>query len=144
MTTLLRPNTAVVARQQSSGTSNTGSPVPAAPLEVYSGLVCLIDAISALRSFELVSGGGSEPVTIGGHMLVADGANITGTPGSPVTVNGVAMVISANGRGAFPDVQKGDKITKEDGTEYLVIGVHQYTDVAPNLQAELQLGKAWS
>jgi hypothetical protein len=144
VTTLLRPNTAVVERQAYGGTSNTGTPVNAPATTVYAALDCLIDAISALRGFELTSAGGSQPITIGSHMLVADGANITGTPGAGITYNGVAMIFSANGRAAFPDIRKGDLITKEDGTQYRVIGVHLYSDVSPNLQAELQLGKAWA
>jgi hypothetical protein len=146
--TLLRPNTAVVERKQTSGVSNTGTPVPAAPEQVYAALPCLIDAISALRSFELTQADGAQPVTIGGHMIVVDGANITGTPGDTVTVtvwgNPIEMIIAPNGLAAYPDIQKNDRITREDGTEYLVIGVHQYPGVTPNLQAELQLGKAWS
>lgn len=140
---LLRPNTAIVDRQQTAGTSNTGTPVPAPPRTIYAGLPCIIDAISALRSFELDQARGSEPVIIGGHMLVADGANIHGTPGTVLTFNGVKMVIAPNGRAAFPDVREGDRITGEDGLQYLALGVHHYSDVFPNIQVQLQLGKAW-
>jgi hypothetical protein len=144
MSTFLRPNTATVERKNATGTtSNTGTPVPAAPSTIYASLPCMIDSVSALRGFELTAAGGQQPITIGSDMLICDGANIHGTPGQAVTVNGVAMLIASNGRAAFPDIRKGDRITREDGLEYLAIGVHRFSDVFPNLQADLQLGKAW-
>lgn len=144
MTTILRPNVARIDRQQSGGTSNTGTPVPASPITIYTALPCLLDTISALRSYDLEVARASQADILGSFMLVADGANVHGTPGDEVTVNGVVMKIAPNGRAAFPDILKGDRATGEDGLQYLVLGVHLYSDVFPNVQAQLALGKAWS
>lgn len=146
MSTLLRPNTATVQRKATTGrVSNTGAPIPAGPETVYAELPCFIE--SALTRAEIVTAGGAagQPVTTDTVMMVADGVNVSGcSPGDVVTVNGVMMIVAANGRAAFPDLRNDDKITREDGTEYLVLRTQSYPDVFPNIQAHLALGKAWT
>lgn len=141
----LRPNSAKIERKGTSGTSNTGEPVQGAPTTIYAALPCYIE--SNPRWAEMESAGGNMgPVMYDRRVsMVADGIITPGaTPGATVTdVNGNEQIVAGNGRAAFPDIQVNDRVTDENGNEYLVAAIQFYYDVFPNIQVQLDRGKAW-
>jgi hypothetical protein len=140
----LRPNTATVQRKGNGGSSNAGDPLPSAATTVLSGLPCFIGmAMASLRADLVDSRMG--PNVQSDYVLIADGIAAGGAaPGTTITKNGIPYVVAANGRDAFPDIRDEDRITREDGVEFLVVGPPMtYTDVFPCIQAHLVYGKAW-
>lgn len=141
----LRPNTAKVEREQTGGTSGAGDPLPTAPLTVYTDLPCLVDMMP--RGGDIVDSKVG-PVIAQVYTLYADGVSAAGNPPGAtleVTIGGktYAFIVSDNGRSAFPDVRKNDRITDERGRAFLVLAVAQYYDVEPGIQAHLHIDKAW-
>ncbi len=140
-----RPNTVTVQRMQTSGTSGAGDPLPTAPVTIYAALPCLVDMMP--RGGDIVDAK-IGPVVSQVYTLYADGVAAYGaSAGSTidVTIGGTTFpfIVAPNGRSAFPDIRKNDRITDETGRAFLVIAVAQYYDVAPGLQAHLRIGEAW-
>jgi|GEM_PF-6910391 len=141
---LQRPNTCTVQRLVPGGTSNAGDLLPATPSTVVSGLPCMISAQSMTLGAQLQSGP-IAPTMQMHYTLLVDGVPAGGAaPGSSITFNGLPYIVAANGKSAFPDIRADDRITREDGAEFLVVGPPVlYPDVCPTLQVHLVYGKAW-
>jgi hypothetical protein len=141
----LRTNVAKIERKPASGaTSNTGEPVPAEAETIYAALPCYIESNPRWVEMELSGTGG--PLNYDRRVsFIADGIiTPNATPGSTVIdENGNTQIVTGNGRAAFPDIEVGDRVTDENGNEYLVAAVQFYYDVFPNIQAQLDRGKAW-
>lgn len=141
----LRPNAAKIDRKPPSDqTSNTGEPVPAEIVNVYEALPCYIESNPRWAETEMSGMGG--PVIYDRRVsMIADGiVTPNATPGSTVVdKNGNEQIVAGNGRAAFPDIRVGDRVTDENGEEYLVEAVQFYYDVFPNIQVQLDRGKAW-
>jgi hypothetical protein len=140
---LLRPNTAQVIRPTKGARTNSGGFVPGTST-IYTALPCLIDQ-TLITLGRLGQSTATGPVVESTHVLYADGVKVSGySAGAHVTVRGIDMVVSANLRGAFPDIQRNDQIIAEDNRAFLVLKVTLYYDIYPNIQVELAEGKASS
>jgi hypothetical protein len=64
-------------------------------------------------------------------------------PGGSVVVGAITYKVTANGRGAFPDLRADDKVVDEAAIEYLVLSVRT-AEYTRTLQARLARGKAWA
>ena len=62
--------------------------------------------------------------------------------GDSFTYQGVAYLIDYDGRGAFPDIQPYDVVTR-GSDNYLVLQATRYTDAQPLLILHLNFGRAW-
>lgn len=149
MNTFLRPNTALVERRAQSGKSLTGSPLSGPPDTIHTSLGCLIDPISVGSRM-----GGDLTLQVEGVIYTATDVGFfdgvapyrfpsNWEPGQSFALNGVTFTISTNGRAAFPDIRPDDRVTAEDGRQFLVLAVARYYDIVPNLQARLAFGRSW-
>lgn len=140
-----RPNTAKVERLVAGGVSNAGDPITGAPQTIYNGIPCLVDMMP--RGGDIVEAKVG-PVISQVYTLYIDGVPAPGVaPGASVdvTIGAVtyAFIVAPNGRGAFADIQQGDRVTDETGRVFQVAAVARYYDVAAGLQAHLRIGEGF-
>jgi hypothetical protein len=154
VTTFLRPNTIAVDRRARGSVSPTGEPALSST-SIVTLVPARIDVVS-------ISGrmGGQYQFEVEGdiftatHILFLDGLEprIFGStpPGDtfeyqPPGASGLLpYIVAPNGRAAFIDLEKGDRVTDEGGATYLALAIARYYDVNVQLQAQITQGRAWS
>ena len=152
MSTFLRPNTAAVDRRIRGAVSATGEPALTIT-PIVSGVPARIDVLSISGR---MGGGYTQEVEgdvfIATHILFLDGlAPQIFSPTAPGDTfdyqpSGASAplpyIVAPNGRGAYIDVRKGDRITDEGGITYLVLAIARYYDVNVQMQAQIAEGRA--
>jgi hypothetical protein len=147
MGTLLRPNTIAIYRRTSTGVSSTGDRVPAGDTLIVQNVPAYVDQISRGGQIRAEAAGIASYST---HVLIIDGVPgrlvpSTAGPGAYFTgPDGVTTYrVTGNGDAGQIDMRVGDKVIDENGFEYLVKLVAMFDEVAPTLQAQLEIGAAW-
>jgi len=147
MSTLLRPDTITIERKSPIVRSATGDEQPGAVQSIAANMPALVlNAGMSLRGSLTMNVEGETMQST--HTLIVDGvptsAVPSGTaPGGAFTYNGLPYVLAKNGRAGVVDLRTGDRVTDQDGSQYLVMIAQPYYDVKPNTQAELAFGRAW-
>ena len=136
--TFLRPNIAAIDRRERGAAGPTGE-YALSPVSIVTG------------DYKLEIEG---EVFVATHVLFVDGLapQFYGStaPGSTFDYQpaGAAAplpyVVAANHRGAFIDVEPGDRVTDENGITYLALAVATYYDINPQRQVRIAQGRAWT
>jgi hypothetical protein len=145
---LLRPNAAKIERRVPGAASPTGEPSYVVTT-IATGVPCLIDPVPAASRM-----GGDLKLEIEGVIYIqthegffdalVPGDLIGHAPGTTVTFNGIPYIVAPNARGAYVDVEAGDRLTDEGGAIYLVLAAATYYEVTPGRQVRLQSGRSWA
>lgn len=150
MPNLFYPDTVAIARRVDGGLRSFSNEPIYTPTVLQNGVPCKLDPVPAASRM-----GGDLKVEIEGVVYIQthEGffaglsigyvAQLGGNPGDVLTVNGVQYVVAANNQGAFVDVAAGDKVTDQNGKDYLVLAAATYYTVTPNRQVRLTYGRAW-
>jgi hypothetical protein len=141
---MLRPNLVTIERRGLPAVNPATGARTASIATVNTNVPARIDLDPKGTMQWLIEGGTS---FVQAALLILDGlapgqyADVA--PGQTVVVNGITYTVEADGRGAFPSVLNGDRVTDEKGTTYLGLAVTPYY-VTRTLQVQLARGRAWS
>lgn len=152
--TFLRPNIIEIDRRERGAQGPTGE-YALTTVEIVSGVPARIDVTSIVGR----SGGDyvaeiEGEVFVATHLLFLDGIApyVFGStpPGGTFDYQPAGAtaplpyIVAGDGRGAYIDVEPGDRVTDENGVTYLALAVATYYDINPQRQVRLSQGRAWS